>query len=85
MADFIRITVITTGEDLDDSFNVNQPMTVVFNRALESVGGGSHRNQFSLMFEGTELRLDQKIADAVAQYGWGETVELELVPKPEVI
>lgn len=85
MADFIRITVVTTGEDLDDSFNVNQPLTVVFNRALESVGGGSHRDQFSLMYEGTELSLGQKIGEAATQFGWGEAVELELVPKPEVI
>lgn len=85
MADFVAITVVTTGEDLSDSFNTNQPLRVVFNRALTSVGGGSHKGQFSLEYEGSELNLDQKIADAAAQYGWGDEVELELVPRPEVI
>jgi hypothetical protein len=85
MADFIEITVVTTGQDLTDRFNVQQPLQVVFNRALQSVGGGSHRDQFTLEFDGVELDLDVKIGEAAAQHGWGDGVELELVPRPEVI
>lgn len=85
MADFIEITVVTTGDDLGERFNVNQPLRVVFNRALQSVGGGSHRSEFTLEFQNVELSLDQKIADASTQHGWGDEVELELVPRPEVI
>lgn len=85
MPETIEITVITTGEDLTDSFNLQQPLQVVFNRALQSVGGGSHRDEFTLEYQDNVLNLDQKIGDAAVQYGWNGQVELELVPRPEVI
>jgi hypothetical protein len=85
MGDFIQVTVVTTGEDLNDRFNVQQPLQVMFNRALQSVGGGSHREQFTLEYNGIELDLNATIGDAAAQHGWGNAVELELVPRPEVI
>lgn len=85
MAETIEITVVTTGEDLTDSFNVNNPLNVVFNRALQSVGGGSHRDEFTLEWNDEALDLDSKIGEAAEQFGWGEAVTLELVPRPEVI
>lgn len=85
MAETIEITVVTTGEDLIDLFNVNQPLKAVFNKALQSVGGGSHRDEYTLEWEEAELDLDMKIVDAAAKYGWGSEVTLDLVPRPEVI
>lgn len=82
---FITITVTTTGEDLDERFNVHEPMQVVFNRALQAVGGGANRDLFTLEYDNQPLDLNRRIADYAAQFGWGERVELELVPRPEVI
>lgn len=82
---FIIITVTTTGEDLEGRFNIHQPMEVVFNRALRAMGGGANRDLFTLEFNNQPLDLSRRIADYSAQFGWGERVELELVPRPEVI
>ena len=85
-AEFITITVVTTGNDLEDErFNVNEPIKVVFNRALALVGGSSNREQFTLEFNDQALDLERRIRDLAAQFGWGEKVVLDLVPRPEVI
>lgn len=84
-AEFINITVATTGGDLTDRFNVQEPIRVLFNRALALVGGGVDRGAFSLEYEGTELDLERRIADYIAQLGWVDEVVLELVPSPVVI
>jgi hypothetical protein len=85
MSDSIRISVVTSGEDLDDRFNTQQPLQVVFNRALQGVGGGSVRGQFILEHNGTSLDLERRIGQHVAERGWVDGVVLELVPRPEVI
>lgn len=85
MPDFLRITVVTTGDDLEAQFNSAEPMKVVFNRALAEVGGGPDREQFTLEYEDEELGLDQRIADVAERFGWGDEVTLELVPRPVVI
>lgn len=82
---FIEVTVITTGEDPTERFNVNQPLQVVFNRALQEVNGGANRDQFTLEFEDQPLELGRKIQEFVEQFGWLDGVVLELVPRPEVI
>lgn len=82
---FITIQVTTTGEDLGDRFNLHEPMQVVFNRALQAVGGGANRELFTLEFDNQPLDLGRRIGDYASQFGWGERVELELVPRPEVI
>ncbi len=82
---FINIIVTTTGEDLDDRFNVHEPMQVVFNRALQAVGGGANRDLFTLEFNNQQLDLNRRIGDCAEQFGWGDRVELDLVPRPEVI
>jgi hypothetical protein len=81
----ITIAVTTTGEDLDERFNVHEPMQVVFNRALQAVGGGANRDLFTLEFDNQALDLTRRVGDYASQFGWGERVELELVPRPEVI
>lgn len=85
MADFIELKVVTTGEDLEDEFNLQEPLKVVFNRALQSVGGGANRDQFTLEFEDDPLDLNQKIVEAAEQFEWDDGTVLELVPRPEVI
>jgi hypothetical protein len=85
MDQFITLKVVTTGEDIEERFNVNQPLKVVFNRALQAVGGGSNRDQFTLEFQGQALDLDRKIEDYVAQFGWTDGTTLSLVPRPEVV
>lgn len=85
MDKFIRLTVVTTGEDLNERFNVNQPLHVVFNRALQAVGGGANRDQFTLEYNNQPLNLDRRIEDYVAELGWTDGTTLELVPRPEVV
>lgn len=82
----IRLVVITTANDLDDEFNVNQPLQVVFNKALHEVGGEPNRDQFALEFNDIVLSdLSRKIGDLAAEHGWTDGVTLELVPKPVVV
>lgn len=81
----ITLTVVTTGEDITESFNVNQPLKVVFNRALHAVGGGANRDQFTLEFNDQPLDLERKIKDYVVELGWSDGTVLELVPRPEVV
>ncbi|TMB66552.1 MAG: hypothetical protein E6J43_10315 [Chloroflexi bacterium] len=82
---FITILVTTTGEDLEERFNVHEPLQVVFNRALQAVGGGANRDLFTLEFDDQPLDLQKRIADYAAELNWGDRVELDLVPRPEVI
>lgn len=82
---FIELKVVTTGDDVEERFNVNQPLQVVFNRALQSVGGGANRDQFSLEYQDQPLDLGRRIRDYVDQFGWKDGTVLELVPRPEVI
>ena len=84
-ADFIRITVTTTGDDLDERFKVQEPLQVVFNRALHLVGGGANRDRFTLEYQDKPLDLSKRIRDYVDQFGWTDGVTLDLVPRPEVI
>jgi hypothetical protein len=82
----IEIEVVTTADDLDDRFNTHEPLRVVFERALTLVGGHSNPDQFALEFGNEPLTdLDRTIGDYASQLGWGERVELELVPKPVVV
>ncbi len=85
MAEFIVLKVITTGEDLEERFNAQQPLEVVFNRALKSVGGGANRDQFTLEYQDQPLELDSRIGEYISQFGWQDGAVLELVPRPEVI
>lgn len=85
MADFITLRVVTTGDDLEERFNVQQPLQVVFNRALQAVGGGVNRDQFTLEYNDQPLEVDKRIADYMNQLGWHDGAVLELVPRPEVI
>ncbi len=85
MNDFITLKVVTTGEDLEERFNVHQPLQVVFNRAFQAVGGGSNRDQFTLEYQDHPLDLNRKIEEYIAQFGWGVGTVLSLVPRPEVV
>jgi hypothetical protein len=85
MAEFIVLKVVTTGEDVEERFNVREPLKVVFNRALQAVGGGANRDQFTLEFQDQPLDLDKRIEDYLQQFGWTDGTILELVPRPEVI
>lgn len=84
-AQFITIRVATTSGDLEDKFNFNQPLRVVFNRALTEVGGGVDRGAFTLEYEDDSLDLDRSIGDYVAELGWADGTVLELIPAPVVI
>jgi hypothetical protein len=83
---FIEIVVITTADDLDDRFNRHEPLRVVFERALTLVGGHNQPEQFALEYGHEPLTdLGKSLGDYAAQLGWGDRVELELVPKPVVV
>jgi hypothetical protein len=84
-AKFIILKVVTTGEDLEERFNAQEPLNVVFNRALQAVGGGANREQFTLEYQDQSLDLGNRIADYIERFGWADGTVLELVPRPEVI
>lgn len=81
----IQIIVVTTADDLDDSFNRNLPMHVVFEKALKLVGGQGQADQFALEYGNEPLDIARKIGDLADELGWDDRVELELVPKPVVV
>lgn len=82
----ISILVVTTADDLDEKFNIHQPLRVVFERVLTLVGGHSQPDQFDLEHADQPIvDLDRPIADVASELGWGQRVELELVPKPVVV
>lgn len=83
---FIHVIVITTAEDLDDRFNRHQPLRVVFERALTLVGGHGQPDQFVLEYNDQPLtELDRTLGELADALGWGDEVQLELVPNPVVV
>lgn len=84
--DTLRIIVITTADDLDHRFHFHTPLRVVFERALSLVGGLGQPDQFVLQYRDQPLiDLDRTLGELARELGWGEKVELELVPKPVVV
>lgn len=82
----LRLVVVTTADDLDEEFNLNQPLRVVFNRALQAVGGQGSRDQFTLEYNDTELKeLDRSVGQWAEQLGWTDGAVIELIPKPVVV
>jgi len=82
----IRLVVVTTADDVDEEFNVNQPLQVLFNRALHEVGGEGNQDQFALEYNDVELSdLSRKIGDVAEELGWVDGTQLDLVPKPVVV
>jgi hypothetical protein len=83
---FIQVVVVTTADDLDERFNRHQPIRAVFERTLGLVGGHANSDQFTLEYGDQQLSdLDRSLGEYAAELGWGERVELELVPKPVVV
>ena len=86
MQDNIRLIVVTTADDVDEEFNRNQPLQVLFTKALHEVGGEGNRDQFALEYNDVELSdLSRKIGDVAEELGWVDGTQLELVPKPVVV
>lgn len=82
----IEIVVVTTADDLDHKFDLDEPLRTVFNRALKLVGGHAQPDQFALDYADQPLtQLDRKLRDLAQELGWGRRVVLELVPKPVVV
>lgn len=83
---FVEVVVVTTADDLDDRFNKHEPLRVVFERARTLVGGHDQPDQFTLEYNNEPLNdLGRTIGDYATELGWGDRVELELVPKPVVV
>jgi hypothetical protein len=76
---------VTTADDLHDRFNRHEPIRVVFERSLTLVGGQGQPDQFSLEYNNEPLDLGRTIGDLAGELGWGDQVELELVPRPVVV
>jgi hypothetical protein len=84
--DTIRLIVVTTAGDVDEKFRLDQPLQVVFDRALREVGGERNRDQFALEFNDVALSdLSRKIGDFAQELGWADGTRIELVPKPVVV
>jgi hypothetical protein len=82
----LHIIVITSAKDLNDHFELTDPLQVVFDQALALVGGEANPEQFALEYGNEVLGdLSRTIGDWADQLGWEKKVELELVPAPEVI
>jgi hypothetical protein len=83
---FIHVIVVTTADDLDDRFNRHEPLRAVFERALALVGGQSQPDQFVLEYNDEPLTdLNRTLGELAESLGWGDEVELELVPNPVVV
>jgi hypothetical protein len=82
----IRLIVVTTAGDLDEKFRLDQPLQVVFDRALREVGGERNRDQFELEYDNTALSdLPRPIGDFAREFAWTDGTHLELIPKPVVV
>jgi len=81
----IRLVVVTTGEDVEDEFNIHQPLKVVKMKALAKEQPGANPDLFHLEFNDQSLDDSRKIEDYVQQYGWVDGTILELVSQPEVV
>jgi hypothetical protein len=82
----IEFEVITTAGDLDRAFPDHDRLKVVFDAALELVGGEGDAEQYVLEYANEPLDdLHRTIGEWAKQLGWGERVQLELVPKPVVV
>jgi hypothetical protein len=77
---FINLTIITIGDDLEERFNVNQPLQAIKARALPQ---GANPNNFDLEYNDQPLDTTKKIEFYVEQFGWTDGTILELEPKPE--
>ena len=82
---FINLTVVTTGEDLNERFNVHEPIHVVKARAMHGLPPGTNPDEFVLEFEGQPLDGTKKISDYIEQFGWQDGTVLELRPVPIVV
>lgn len=86
MADnLIHLTIVTTGEDVEADFNVNEPVRAVKMRALAGLAPGSKADEFRLEYNNQPLDDDQKLGFYVEQFGLVDGSVLELVPAPVVI
>jgi hypothetical protein len=81
----IRLIVITTGEDVEDSFNIHEPLRVVKMRAITKEQPGANPDLFHLEFNDQVLDETRKIEDYIQQFGWIDGTTLELVSQPEVV
>ena len=81
----IRLVVVTTGEDIEEEFNINEPLRVVKMRALAKEQPGANPELFHLEFNDQTLDDSMKIEDYIQQYGWADGTVLELVSQPEVV
>ena len=81
----IRLVVVTTGEDIEEEFNINEPLRVVKMRALSKEQPGANPELFHLEFNDQSLDDSGKIEDYIQQYGWADGTVLELVSQPEVV
>lgn len=84
--DEIRLIVVTTAGDVDHEFKLDEPLEIVFNKALHEVGGEGKRDQFALEYHDVVLSdLSRTIGDFAEELGWTDGTQLDLVPKPVVV
>ena len=84
-ANLIRLKIITTGEDVEANFNVNEPVKAVKMRALAGLAPGSKADDFRLEHSNEPLDENQKLNFYVEKFGLADGSILELVPSPVVI
>src|SRR6266487_3695963 len=53
--DTIRLIVVTTAGDRDDESRGDQPLPVIFDKALREVGGQGNQEPFALEYNNEEL------------------------------
>jgi hypothetical protein len=81
----IHLIIVTTGEDVEADFNVNEPVKAVKMRALAGLAPGSKADEFRLEYNNEPLDEDQRLAFYVEKFGLTDGSVLELVPCPVVI
>lgn len=74
----LRICVTTTKSDIDEEFNVEQPIRAVKMAALKNQFDPSEQDEYTLVFGGEDLEDDKKIESYAHEFDWEDKVDLDL-------
>lgn len=80
----IRICVNTTKSDIEQEFNVEQPIHTVKQAAIVGQFDPSQKDKYHLKYQNEVLDESKKIEAYVGQFGWedGVCLDLETLPAP---
>lgn len=74
----LRICVTTTKSDIDEEFNVEQPIRAVKTAALTDQFNPSEKDEYTLAYQEEELEDGKKVEFYAEKFGWEDGVCLDL-------